>query len=99
MMLPPMSSGMSTRLTMNDLVRTTALYSRAAMVSILRTATLLRFGGGNADKNVLQRRPGQLEMAHPAALQERRQHGLRIDVAGEAKFLQPAEIRYLDHAG
>src|SRR5882672_4341827 len=98
MKLPPMSSGMSTRLMINALVRTTAWYSRAAMVSILRTGALLQFGGGDADEYVVQRRPGQLKVPDLAARHQRCQQLLCVGVTGEAEFLEPAEIRHLDDA-
>src|SRR6266852_5348822 len=61
-MLPPIISGNIKTLMMNDLVRTAALYSRTAITNTLRMAVLLIARAGDADKDVLQRRPGQLEM-------------------------------------
>src|SRR5262245_62950980 len=80
-MLPPIKTGMITRLMMNALVRTAALYSRLAMTQILRTDGLLQGGGGldgrfvvgrgDADEDVVQRRPRQLEVNHAATLEKR----------------------------
>src|SRR5438034_7393325 len=85
--LPPMSTGIRTRLIRNARVRTAARYSRAAMTSTLRMLALLAFRTGDAHEDVVQRRPRQLEMPHRAALHQRRQQLLRIGAAIEAQFL------------
>src|SRR5262249_33086768 len=80
-MLPPIMTGISTREIRNALVRTAALYSRAAMTRTLRTGHLAGrgvLGGGDADEDVVQRRPGQLEVAAPAALHQPAQQLLRV---------------------
>src|SRR5436305_9633204 len=79
-MLPPISTGISTRPMRNALVRTAARYSRRAITSVLRmvgppvgqagSLPYVSVGVGDADEDVVQRRPGQLEVAHLAALQQ-----------------------------
>src|SRR5260370_6453549 len=97
-MLPPMSTGMSSRLMMKALVRTAARYSRTAITHTLRTMVLLRLGAGDAHENVVQGRPGQLEVPDRSAIHQGRQDGLRIRAALEAHFLPAAEVGDLCHA-
>src|SRR5262245_38029658 len=58
--LIPMSIGIITMLAMNALVCTADLYSRQATAQTLRMDDLLGlgFGPGDANENLLQRRPG-----------------------------------------
>src|SRR5438093_339393 len=104
MMLPPIMIGMISRLMMNVLVRTAAVYSREAMTQILRMMRSQNGGLGDvlvrrrdADKDVVQRRLRQLEVQHPAAADQRAEHALRIPAALQAQLLQPAEVRHLGH--
>src|SRR5438445_8082432 len=97
--LTPMRSGIRTRLTMNDLVRTAARYSRTAMTMTLRMGDLLGVGAGDADEDIVQRRTGQLEMAHPAATHEPGQNLLRVSPPVQPQLLPATEIRHLGNAG
>src|SRR5579885_2009153 len=76
---------------MNDFVLTAARYSRTAMVSALRMVLLFRIDPGNADENVVQRRPSQLKVSHLAALHERCQDLLRVGATLQAQLLEAAE--------
>src|SRR5579871_4784215 len=96
---PHMRSGMRMRLTRKDLVRTAAWYSRAAMTRILCTVVLLFVRAGDADKDVVQRWAGQLEMADFAPAHQRGQYVLGVRTARQAQFLPAAEVRNLDDAG
>src|SRR5438270_14042721 len=98
-MLAPHSTGIMTMLNTNALVRTAAWYSRQAITQTLRMALLRGVGAGNANENLLQRRPGQLEVPNLAAGHERHQHLLGVGPGGQPKFLEPAEVRDLSHAG
>src|SRR5262245_16668726 len=77
---PPMRMGRSSRLIRNDLARTAALYSRAAMTRILRMDLFLHVRRGDANKNVVQRRPGQLEVPNRPTLHQHIQDLLRVRV-------------------
>src|SRR5262249_26259160 len=97
--LPSISTGRKTRLTTNALVRTAALYSRRAMITILRSiGGGLRLGPGDADEDVVQRRPGDLEVAYGGPRHERGQHLLRVGAGGQAQLVQPAELGDVGHA-
>src|SRR5262249_2131527 len=97
--LPPMRSGMATRPMMKVLVRTAALYSRAATTSILRMSGLLLVGRpGDAHEDVMQARAGQLEVAHPAALHEPGEQFLRVGPRVEPDFLPAPEVGHLGDA-
>src|SRR5438552_17097878 len=89
---------MRTKLTMNDLVRTAARYSRTAMTRTLRMGHLLDFGAGNADEDVVERGAGELEMADPAAIHEQGEDSLRIGPAIEPQLLPAAEVGHLGDA-
>src|SRR5437773_6694678 len=95
--VPSIAIGMISRPTMKALVRTAAVYSREAMTNSLRMAVALRFRGRDADEDVVQRRPGQLEVTHRAALHQSRQDHLRVGAAVEPHLLPAAEVRHLDH--
>ena len=82
----------------NAFVRTAALYSRAAMTNILRMAIVLH-RTSDADEDVVQRRPRQLEMTHRAAAHQLHQQRLRIGAALHAQFLPAAEVGHLLDAG
>src|SRR5262245_22402926 len=97
--LPPIIRGMMIRLMRNVLVRTAARYSRRAMTSILYTAVLLPGGGrpvgvgaGDAHEDVVQRRPGQLEVVHLAALHQPGQQPLGVGAGQQPQFLPAAEV-------
>src|SRR5690349_10365067 len=96
--LPPISRGRHSRLMRNDLVRTAARYSRAAITSILRIAWPPGPQPGDADEDVVQGRPGQLEVPYPAAGRQGRQDLLRVGPPLQAEFLQVAEVGDLDDA-
>src|SRR5262249_50185146 len=98
-MLPPIRSGINTREMMNALVRTAARYSRTAMTSTLRMVILPGVRRGDTDEDILQRGTSQLEVAHFAAPDQRRQHLLRIGSPLKAQLAEPAEIRHLGDAG
>src|SRR5262245_21487841 len=99
-MLPPIRIGIITRLIRNALVRTAALYSRSATVTSLRIGSSRgALGPGDADEDVLQLGPGDLEVPHLPALHQPREERLRIGARGEAQLLPAAEVGGLHHAG
>src|SRR5438094_4413824 len=59
-MLAPHSTGIITMLMMNALVCTAALYSRTATAQTLNMIDPFGARPGDADEDVLERRPGQL---------------------------------------
>src|SRR5438270_1956478 len=97
-MLRPHRTGTMTMLNTNALVRTAAWYSRPAITQTLRMALLRGVGAGNANEDLLERRPGQLEVPDLAAGHEGRQHLLRVGVGREPQLLEPAEVGDLGHA-
>src|SRR5580704_16771803 len=97
-MLAPHSTGIMTMLNTNALVRTAAWYSRQAIAQTLRMVLLRGVGASNANENLLQRRPCQLEVPDFAAGHERCQHQLRVGPRGQPQLLEPAEVGDLGHA-
>src|SRR3989442_80544 len=97
-MLPPIMIGIASKVMRKALDRTAAWYSREATTNILRMRQLPHGGSRNAQEDVVQRRARDLEVPHPAALHQRGEHGLRIGVARDAQFLQPAVIVHVFHA-
>src|SRR5262249_45901974 len=95
---PPIKSGISSRLTKNALVRTVALYSRAAIMNGLRMGDLLLGGTRDADEDVVQRGMDHLEVQHRAASHQRRQHVLRVAAVVQAQLLAATIIGDLDDA-
>src|SRR5262249_21289264 len=98
---PPalIKTGMSNRPMRNALVRTAAWYSRAAITKTLFMIILLGLGVRDADENIVQGWLGQLEMLHPAPVDQGRQHLLRVGATVEAQLLEPAEVGDLHHPG
>src|SRR5262245_30227937 len=107
-MLPPMMIGISKRPIRNVLVRTAALYSRAATTRILRMLFALVDGGrgavaqrlgrtGDAHKDVVQGGARQLEVAHGATLRQHSEDALRIRARVEPQFLKIAKVGHLRH--
>src|SRR5262250_394671 len=92
MMLPPISSGIITRLMMNALVLTAATYSRRATTSSLRMAVALRCRGRDADEDVVQRRPGQLEVPHRAQLNQPAQQRLPVRPTLQLQLFPAPEV-------
>src|SRR5262249_29883729 len=98
---PPMRIGITTRLMMKPLVRTVAKYSRTAMTSVLRMLeslhegpTVLKVrirhmlrGSGDAHKNIVERRLGQLEVTDPAAGNQGGEKALGICALLQPQFL------------
>src|SRR3954463_6828870 len=85
-------------LTRNDLVRTAAPNSAEAMIPILSMVGLGRFGGGDPDEDVVQRRPRHLEMVDGGAGGQGVQQVLGVaapadllEVAGVVDGLDPVE--------
>src|SRR5690242_5975469 len=96
-MLPPIKAGISSRLIMNALVRTAAVYSRAAMTKSLRMIVPHGVTARDADEDVLERRPGHLEVTHGTAFDEAGEDLLRVGRAVETEFLHVAVVCHLDH--
>src|SRR6516225_1979356 len=94
---PPIMMGRINRLMRNALVLTAAWYSRAAITSVLRMADVPCLRIRDADKDVVQRRPGQLEVADLAAGHQVRQQPLRVTATLQAQLLPAAEIGRLDN--
>ena len=99
---PPINIGIIMMAIRNALVPTIARYSRAAITNILPMARVphrLRFRPGNAYEDVVQRRPGQLEVLDPAAVQKRAKNRLRIGLMVHAQFGVAPVVVDPDHAG
>src|SRR5581483_11266632 len=105
-MLPPIMTGMISRPMRKALVRTAALYSRRATTSSLCTegispgedrggrrgrqhAVLVRLSDANED--VVQRWPRQLEVTHPALHHDAGQDLLRVGSLVQPQLLITAE--------
>src|ERR1700678_3924909 len=91
-MLLVIKMGMRNKVMRNARVRTEARYSRAAMTQILRMVAVLHLRRGDADEDVLERGPGQLEVSHLAVSHEPSQETLRVSIALEAQLLQPPVV-------
>ena len=83
MTLPLMSNGTMTKLTMKERVRTVLRWQLA---------------NGDADEDIVQGRPGQLEVLDLAKPHEVGQHLLGIGVSFQTQLLPAPEIGNLDHA-
>src|SRR5207302_3383117 len=89
---PLMSTGIRMMPMRNDFDKTAARYSRAAMTSILRMGVLLRVRPGDANEDVVQGGPGQLEVAHLAAARQEGEQRLGVGARREAQLLEAAKI-------
>src|SRR5207245_3521503 len=98
MTLPLMSNGTMTKLTMKERVRTAARYSRMAMTINLRMGVRLRFRCCDADEDIVQGRPGQLEVLDLAKPHEVGQHLLGIGVSFQTQLPPAPAIGNLYHA-
>src|SRR5581483_349909 len=84
------------RPTRNALVRTAALYSRAATTNSLRMAVPpLRARGGDPDEDVVQCRPDQLKMPQPAELGQASEQCRHICPRRHLKVLPASEVNDL----